>query len=357
VRWGFKRPSVIPPAATRAEESLAGRYGWNLPVFRGEVAVDGGGGSGAFLLSVPEDGLPPEAPPEVLRLNRWMRFGNSVFQLQNVFNMAERYGARRLEFPKPHPFFTGFHVGGIELAWQPSADPSPGAGPQRSSLTGEFFFLAALGKRPTSVEQAGAMARYVRPLLVPALQEPHPRVRDGDLVLHFRAGDIFAREGFINPLYGQPPLAYYLAAVDRERPSRVWLVFEDRGNPAIGAAEAALRERGIEVLTQSGELAADLHLLLHAPCLVASVGTFCPAIASLSTRTRKVYLFGPRIQSLLDLGVHTVEARDREGIYHRAVRSMNWQATPEQIALMLSYPAAALDFVDHEPTTRGPAAW
>lgn len=342
VRWGFRRPPVVSPVVARAEERLAERYGWNLPVFRGEVAVDESGGSGAFLLAAPDAFLQQGArPPDVLRLNRWMRFGNAVFQLQNVFNIAERYGVQRIEFPKPHPFFAGSRAGAFHLDWQPSAE--------LSSITGEFFFLAALGQRPTSVEQARALARYVRPLLVPRLREPHPRVRDGDMVLHFRAGDIFAREGFINPQYGQPPLAYYLAAVDRERPSRVWLVFEDRGNPCIDAAEAALRERGFEVLTQSGELAADLHLLLHAPCLVGSVGTFCPAIAALSTRTRKIYLFGSRIQSLQDLGVHIVEGRDRQGAYNRAVRSMNWQASPEQIALMLSYPADALDFVDHEP--------
>ena len=110
-------------------------------------------------------------------------------------------------------------------------------------------------------------------------------------MLHVRAGDVFRFWRPPHSGYAQPPLSYYLEAVEREQPARVWLVFEDRCNPCIPAAQMALQERGVEVLLQSGTLAEDLRLLLSATRLVAGRGSFAHMIAQLSERLRKVYFF------------------------------------------------------------------
>ncbi len=270
----------------------------------------------------------------------------------NVFHVAERYGAKRIQFPGPHPFFRGDRAGNAHLAWAPPVTPSPELAhllPPRPGLMGNFFNISGLGLRLRPDEQAAIVRRLLRPLVVPDLTRPVADMGDDSLVLHFRAGDVFPGPGLRpgHPDYGQPPLAYYLAAVAREGARRVCLVFEDRGNPTVEAAEAALRRRGIQVRMQSADLAADLNALMNARCLVASAGTFALSAAALSTRIRKVYSFGHSLQYFSDLGVDTATAFDRDGRYSRALMSHNWRAEPEQIQLMLSYPEEAIGFVDN----------
>ena len=112
-----------------------------------------------------------------------------------------------------------------------------------------------------------------------------------------------------------------------------------------------MRARGIEVIAQSGTLDNDLRVLLSASRLVAGVGSFIPSVAALSTRAKRLYVYGGTIPTLQRLGLTVIEARDTRGDYDRAVCSRNWTASAEQRALMLSYPPEALGFVEHAPTT------
>src|SRR5262249_33769825 len=155
-----------------------------------------------------------------------------------------------------------------------------------ASLEGLYFFLDAFQVSVDKDASARIFTKYLRPLLVPELRKPDRRVGREDLVLHFRAGDVF-RESQPHPSYGQPPLSYYLAAVEREQPQRVWLVFEDRANCCIDAAESALKARGLEVVVQSGATIDDIRVLMTAERLVSSRCTFVQAIAHLSERLRK----------------------------------------------------------------------
>jgi hypothetical protein len=103
----------------------------------------------------------------------------------------------------------------------------------------------------------------------------------------------------------------YLAAFERERPKRVWLVFDDRRNPTIAAAEETLRQRGVEVLIQSGPLADDLRVLLSARRLVASIGTLALAVGMLSRRIDTCHQFtGPPNPVLKLKGLRIVRAQD-----------------------------------------------
>ena len=105
-----------------------------------------------------------------------------------------------------------------------------------ATLLGRFFKLKEFDLSLSAADEARIFRDYIRPLVRPEFRIPDMRVRPDDLILHFRAGDVFT--GKVHSNYGQPPLSYYLAAVEREQPARVWLVFEDRSNPCIDAAEA-----------------------------------------------------------------------------------------------------------------------
>jgi hypothetical protein len=342
--WGYRRPPENDPANAIREASIGGQYGWRLPIIWGEQAVGRMHGSGAFTLLGPQTSKSnhPSAIDHLI-LAQWDRFGSAVRQLRNAFFVAERYGAKRIEFPSSNPLLSGDSVKGIELTWQPSSAVNKGLG-----LRGSFYYLQGLNLQLTSEDIARMIRTYVRPLVSPAVAERRGDLKPGDLVLHFRAGDIFDTDPQrVHPFYGQPPLAYYLAAVEREKPSRVWLVYEDRGNPCIAAVETLLKGRGIEVVLQSGSLVEDVHLLLSATRIVAGLGAFVPGVAALSIRLQKLYLFRPPIVALQHLGVTLIEGLDTAGHYRERVLSGNWRALPEQRALMLSYPARAIGFMEH----------
>lgn len=211
-------------AMTRfVERRLAPRYGWNLEIFQGTEAVFPGSRTGGVyrLLNPAWYFARPSAAIGTLQVAEWLRFGNSVSQLINVFALAERYGIGRIRLPSRHLFYQNTGAGDVMLQW---------GGERRVSdlaLSGYFLHMRALMPPLEADTQRSIVDRRVRPLLAPDLPRSDPRVGADDLVMHFRGGDVFDTED-IKPGYWQPPLAYYLAAFEHDRPSRVWLVFEDR---------------------------------------------------------------------------------------------------------------------------------
>jgi hypothetical protein len=163
---------------------------------------------------------------------------NAVAQINNALFVAKVLGSTRIEFSAPPPFFVGDNIAGIDIVLQWSPIESVGSG-----LEGSFCYLQGLGLEP-SPYQARFVSTFVRSMVAPELRAPNPKLLYTDLVLHFRAGDIFVGES--RRWYGPPPLACHLKTVERESPSKVWLVFEDRLNPCIHATEDALHVRNVD---------------------------------------------------------------------------------------------------------------
>ncbi|HKI03522.1 MAG TPA: hypothetical protein VKK31_16205 [Thermoanaerobaculia bacterium] len=338
-------PSAIAPyprgdvragssAVTRfVERRLAPRYGWNLEVFQGREAVFPGSRTGGFyrVLNPAWYFVRPSAAISTLQVAEWLRFGNSVSQLTNVFALAERYGIRSIRLPSRHLFYQGAGTGDVTLDWD---------GERRASdfaLSGYFLHMRALMPPLDAGTERSIIDRCVRPLLARDVLHSDPRVGADDLVMHFRGGDAFDTED-IKPGYWQPPLAYYLAVFEHDCPKRVWLVFEDRRNPTIAGIEEALRLRGVEVIVQSGTLLDDLRVLLSARRLVASIGTFVPAVALLSSKLETFYQFSRHPHAVLALkGIRVVCAYDAKGEFMATVAS-RWGARSEDLAMMMSYP-------------------
>jgi hypothetical protein len=340
-RYGYLRPEKTTITERLAELRLANRYEWDLDIFRGKLPVTANGKSGAYrLLKSGPLFLQPRPQIRALRISRWRRFGNSIIQVRNAFCVAEALGMKTVCFPRRHPFLAGKRVGKFKLNWGEATVASP-------TLEGEFFYLHAFRLQPSAGEIARIFSELIRPLLVTQVRHRDPRIKRDDLVLHFRAGDIFKKP---HPVYGQPPASYYLKAVDREQPARVWLVYEDRSNPCIEVVENALRAKGIEVLLQSSSLAEDLRLMMSARTLVAGRGSFAYMLAHLSSRLRRVYFFeAHHTRSLRELGIKVVIGKDADGEFKTTLLKDNWIGSPEQHALMLSYPADKLRFKVQRP--------
>jgi len=322
-------------ALTRfVERRLAPRYGWNLEVFQGREEVFPGTRTGGFyrVLNPALYFVRPSAAISALQIGEWLRFGNSILQLINVFALAERYGLRRIRLPGQHLLYQGTRAGDAKLLWN---------GERRFSdlaLSGYFLHMRALMPPLDAGTQRRIVDDCVRPLLARDLLHGDPRVGEDDLVMHFRGGDVFDSEDIRSPGYWQPPLAYYLAAFEHDCPRRVWLVSEDRRNPTVAGVEEALRLRGVEVIVQSGALLDDLRVLLSTRRLVTAIGTFGQAVALLSSRIETFYQFLRQPNHVLALkGVRVVSAYDAKGEFMATVAA-RWGARPEDLAMMMSYP-------------------
>jgi hypothetical protein len=276
-----------------------------------------------------------------LRIDRPLRFGNSVIQLSNAIDLALSHGIGRIYVPGfwwISPLTSG-HVAEIELCCEDAA-------PDEVLLSGCFYYKQSLRPlypdRPKTIEEFRGNLLRAR-VQIPLLDAPPP-LPDDHLVIHIRSGDVFEDRG--HPLYGQPPLAFYTLILRKAPWRQVTLVSEDRRNPVIDRLLQSSGPGLPPVVHRQASLEADLQLLLRARSLAGSLGTFMPAVLALSGNVRRVLCFGglwygATLRTQADLFV----VKDLEGHYSRSVLASNWRNDPFQRALMLDYPETALGLV------------
>jgi hypothetical protein len=299
-----------------------------------------------------------------MRIKRYARFGNNLYQMMNAFMIARRLGVTELEIPllDGGPENLPTEIDGIALLAE-----EPG-GALRPVLVGSFYapfgFEQCVGT--VTVECVlDALRRFITPLYAPLL------LRSGSLgnnvlAMHMRGGDIFFQGGS-HRAYVQPPLAYYLRAVDfavsRLGIDFVHLIFEDRTNPVVDAVEQALSARGIAYATQSASLIEDLASLISAHHIVAGHGTFCEAAALLSTRVESYFAFRSissqshipawsqaQFEATLQaMGVRTVRIDDPAGDF---IAPGTWINSEEQRLQILNFPQSSLRLLIRTPPER-----
>ena len=93
---------------------------------------------------------------------------------------------------------------------------------------------------------------------------------------------------------------------------------------------------------QSGALAQDVGFLLQARKLIASAGTFIAAIAGVSEVIENLISFERPLHAVGRRALRSRVLRDVSGAYVAQCMSMNWEASSEQLALMLSFDASNL---------------
>jgi len=87
-------------------------------------------------------------------------------------------------------------------------------------------------------------------LVAPFFAAEHAKLAENIIVLHFRAGDIFADiPDWIPHPYVMPSASFYTGAVEYARAElgddEALIVYEDRGNPAIAVVEEYLLQRSV----------------------------------------------------------------------------------------------------------------
>ena len=272
------------------------------------------------------------------------RLGNRINGAMMAILFAQQHGIRRvyLNFEELDAAFqlpASLRFGEIEILIR-----KPEAGENRFVLQSRFFYGRYV---PRAVERdhqriATILRQAIRPILMAGLEGG--TLDAGTVVIHIRSGDLFEVEGHgSHPGYVQPPLAYYIAALDHaaaQHPvERVILVHEDRANPCVDALEAHLASTGTPCTMQSGTLRDDTATIFAARRLIAGHGTFAPALIAQSERAEAVYFFRRVSQArLFDMKTPRIfVAMDTAGAF---TQSGAWANTAEQRQLMLDYPGA-----------------
>lgn len=169
------------------------------------------------------------------------------------------------------------------------------------------------------------------------------------LVIHLRGGDVFG--GREAPEYGQPPLGFYVKVLTHRTWRQVVIVHEDHRNPVLQGLLDYCRSEGIPARPVSGTLQDDLAVLLSAEHLVASRGTFGPAVVGLSRCAKNIYYFEDKFAIYPPkTGLTLFRAEDTSGEYRDKILKSNWQHSPSQLALMLSYDSEKIRIDDGRKT-------
>jgi len=265
------------------------------------------------------------------------RFGNAVREVVSAVVIANALKIGHVYLAGDNVFAKNSDVPSPGIHHTPSG-PTVWIGqvPKNS----EQFTRLILWTRPNYTLGSGSRTREwesTRAALALVAVKAPPRT----LTIHIRGGDVFGNRDVRS--YGQPPLAYYERVVDHHGPDHVHIVYQDEANPVVRALVALCEARDLPHTLQSGELKEDIQTLMGAHTLVAGRGTFIPAVVGLSPQIKKVYFFEDKFTLQPPRGgFEVVRVYDAVGDYRRSVLEGNWENTPEQRSLMVTYPASNL---------------
>lgn len=275
------------------------------------------------------------------------RFGNNVLQLAQAIQFARRHGLRWVAAVNFGPMFrVGRHTlkDGL-LICVGETFHSLGGG-----IEGHFFFWWGCGGGLRGM-QGDSLARVIRNELrfIINIRFLNPD-KQPTIHCHIRSGDIFSHnKSSIHPNYVQPPLSYYLKAVERrmEKTANTYLVIisEDNGNPVVQSLLDRAKKRGWPVEIQSSSEQNDIERLISAKEVVCGFGTFMPVIGLLSSNITHMIFFRDFQQKLAleSIGVHVDRIIDVCGNY---IARGTWCNTLEQREQMLTYPIQYLHWDD-----------
>ena len=275
-----------------------------------------------------------------LNITGILRFSNFLIQLTNAMHYASEIGIRHIYLPDNErvrnllPHSKSFFIRKYSIL------VSIGEQPVGTCLEGLFFHSHTfrLGDKPSVRSFANEFRDHC------GFETIADKSQDDTLTIHIRSGDIF--ENDIHPLYGQPPLSFYLMAIDHYGPKHITLVFENESNPVIPALIDHLKSLSLPFSTQSScNLREDVAVLTSAQALVIGTGTFANGIIALSTLIRQVYTFNEPLSPWWqgnDSGLINTVIADAGGEYTNALLMNNWRNTSKQRKMMLSYAIANL---------------
>lgn len=268
------------------------------------------------------------------------RFGNGVQQFIHAASFARVLGASKiLFFASPSTELdTSATDQGIDLIPVPGPFRNLRGGAPRAIWKSDFF---EAGTRSHSFDASAAsrlrlqLQKLYEHLICRHVDEPN------SLTIHLRSGDIFREEPHL--AYGQPPLSFYAAVIEAHDWKSILIVSEDTSNPCLEGIIDLAVEHGLPYSVLGESLPDATRAISRSMNLVASRGTFIPALLYLAETPKWVFTFNGEIDKIPGGVKHTyIDVNDVSGVYSEKVLSSNWINSAEQRALMLDYPRSNL---------------
>lgn len=214
-----------------------------------------------------------------LRIKKALRFGNAMIQLLNVIKIAKLTGMKNVFFPKNFLILkSSFSIKDINFIVINSTKKNDKTGSLNCYSRIFYERSKKISKLPFFIDPE--FVNYFHKFLYKI------RIPNDSLVIHIRAGDVFKRHFNINFKYGQPPCNYYLDVFRMRNWSQIFLIAEDSSNPCV-----KILSRVISKPFKPHNLTTDLSILINAPNLVLSRGSFGYAIVLLSKKLQNLYTF------------------------------------------------------------------
>ncbi len=332
--------SRTQPSAAAVYELLDERFRTLIDVgaFAEEHGVD------RFGFDLPADRLVASLKIDALWVKPYGRFGNLIMQLTHALDIAKYLDIGKIFFDLTVQAPNVFKADGEFLIDDITMIATDFRTPVReATMWGTFWSLHALVPVETfpEVKRDAVPSRRLFAVLSDEIRLAVNAYNEDEIVVHFRGGDIFNPD-VPNPDYIQPPLAFYQNATILARKTSaglVHVVYEDEINVVLRPYLEWLDEQSIAYRRYSAELKDDLKVMLSARTVVASYGTFVPAVLKLSPNIQKVFVFDNHLvrndQQRFRPDVEVVELNDLAGGY---VRHGEWLVSEDQLAMMLWYP-------------------
>jgi hypothetical protein len=277
--------------------------------------------------------------PHSLLISGLGRFGNSIQQLLNSTSLALFLEVDTIFFhPAPVLPVRGLRAGG-PLRFTPSNLLPGWKRKTPASVWRSDFFdnrFRGIGFPPETISA-------LRPSLAGAMShlDVENQGRSSALTIHVRSGDIYGVNP--HPNYGQPPVTFYRQVLQSREWDSVVIVAEDDLSPALHLIAQQCKTLNISVRVVGAELDEAMREIVAARNLVASRGTFVPALVFLFPKPRTIFHFGNDLDLLSpDENLTVVTYEDVGGLYRREILDGNWKNSPEQRALMVDYPARSV---------------
>jgi hypothetical protein len=278
------------------------------------------------------------------------RMGNQTIQLVHAISLAERLKTNLILAPgnsitqgpisTPTPSLKldtrTESVNAVTLSQLVRLGVHTGAGEVHLVANTYYSNEWAIGPEREDYTRSFEVLRVVSELS--STSKPLPK---NHLVIHLRGGDAFGPNAHND--YAQPPLSFYELVIAEKTWNQATIVRADDSHPFEKEVCELLDDKAIPWSVQSGSADEDAEFLSRASTLVASRGSFIPAIVGRSVHTRDLYLFGDETRVRGDLTIHRVT--DTNGGYWKSCCERNWTDSKAQRELMGAYSVAHLSII------------
>ncbi len=278
-------------------------------------------------------------PPSLL-ISGLGRFGNGIQQLLHAVSFARSFGASDVMF------FPNATTGkrpvqlDIGVSLRPVSAPFRRRNRQPKLIWRSDFFMSGMSHHSFDVDASLSIRPGLQKLYHPLIDNQAPD--DGKLTIHLRSGDVFGRSPHAD--YGQPPFAFYKLVIDSADWESILIVTEDDAHPCRDAIVTYSVSKGIVVEITGRTVAEATRAISGSRHLIASRGTFVPALIFLSEINKTVHEFDSEIDRIPSPIPHSYcLIRDKSGSYRNEILSRNWSNSTNQREMMLEYPEEFLE--------------